>query len=97
MALVSFGDILDLSHKIRIFGLKYLQKLFRIGYTSKVKAHWDGSESPPTHWWHVPEIHLYWNKLITGDRIKSYFEHVISDYMHNKKKYYSFIRRLRGR
>jgi SAM-dependent methyltransferase len=47
----------------------------------KVKSTWAHIDSPPIHWWNIPEVVERWNLLITGNPQKEYYDYFAGKYL----------------
>ncbi len=83
--LISIGDIIDLSEKIRLRGLRHLVRRFSCFSSNRIQATWDNVDSPPTNWWNVPLIRRRWNTFISGDTDTDYPTHIMQNHLSGRK------------
>ena len=73
----SYGDIEEAIYKAKSVGLSTILKRLFPGKTYRTKAAWNSETSKTrTSWWEIPAVQKRWNKLITGDENKSYFDYL---------------------
>jgi len=85
ITLISPGDIIDLSEKIRLRGLGYLARRLSFSSSDRIRAAWDNTGSHPTNWWNIPLIRRRWNALISGDPDIDYPVHVMKHHLSGRK------------
>ncbi len=86
--LINVNDFIELYvfYKRRNFTLlQILSRIFSLS-KSKVESAWSHLDSPPTHWWDIPQIRERWNLLISGNPKTDYYEYFIQKYLFNKEK-----------
>ena len=82
--IVSFGDFLDVYHKLRQRGLPYLLQNLQFSSRNRVASKWDFYKQS-SDFWLVPEIQQEWNYKISGDRNVYYEDYVSKKYFTGKK------------
>lgn len=86
--LINAGDLLDFYSSIKRKHLSLFKIFSRIFSSNKkrIQTAWSHIESPPTHWWDIPQINERWNLLISGDYKTNYYDYFIKTYLSNKTK-----------
>jgi ubiquinone/menaquinone biosynthesis C-methylase UbiE len=51
----------------------------------KVEKTWASTQTPPTSWWHIPEVRDRWNSMISGDLKTDPQEYVCKKYFADKQ------------
>lgn len=82
-SLITWGDFLDIYHKIRQKGMSYLLGKLQLSHSKRVSSKWD-MHTASSDFWEVPEIVQDWNKTISGDEHKVYEDHVARKYFSGK-------------
>ncbi|RDI05830.1 class I SAM-dependent methyltransferase [Flavobacterium sp. AG291] len=82
-SVVSWGDFLDVYHKIRQKGMSYLFSKLHLSHSARVSSKWD-LHTASSDFWEVPEIVMDWNKSISGDENKEYEDYVAEKYFKGK-------------
>jgi len=80
---ITFGDFLDVYHKIKEKGISFLLSKLRVLPKSRVEAKWD-SYASTSDFWLVPEITELWNEIISGDKATIYEDYVLAKYLKGK-------------
>jgi len=80
---ITFGDFLDVYHKIREKGMSFLLSKLKLLPKSRVESKWD-SYTSTSDFWLVPEITQSWNAIISGDKNTIYEDYVVSKYLEGK-------------
>ena len=83
-SIITFGDFLDIYHKIRQNGMKYLISNLRLSHKGRVTSKWDFYESS-SDFWIIPEIEQDWNERISGDKNVAYEDYVAQKYFSGKE------------
>jgi ubiquinone/menaquinone biosynthesis C-methylase UbiE len=86
--LISFDDFLELYlffKRKRQTPVTLLLKIFSSD-KNRTKSAWAHYESPPTHWWDIPEVRDRWNLLISGNHKIEYTEYFTQSFLLNKEK-----------
>ncbi|MDQ7816687.1 MAG: methyltransferase domain-containing protein [Melioribacteraceae bacterium] len=86
--LVNINDFLELHlffKRKRQIPVTLLLKIFSSD-KNRTKSAWAHNESPPTHWWDIPEVRERWNFLITGNNKIDYPEYFKGTFLLNKEK-----------
>lgn len=81
MAWITWGDVVDVSHKVRSRGLGYLAAKMRISSADRVQATWNASSKAIANWWHIPAVKARWNEKMTGDPAVPYEEYLALTYL----------------
>lgn len=81
---VTFGDFLDVYHKLRQKGVKSITSKLKLSGNSRVASKWDFYTSS-SDFWVIPEIVKDWNKSISGDENIGYEDYVAQKYLSGKK------------
>ena len=81
---ISVGDFLDVYHKIREKGLRYLMSKVKLLPTARIESKWD-SYASTSDFWLIPAIQHSWNKMISGHPEMEYEEYVAQKYLSNKR------------
>jgi ubiquinone/menaquinone biosynthesis C-methylase UbiE len=81
---ISFGDFLDVYHKVREKRAAYFLNKFKILPKSRIESKWDDFEST-SDFWLIPEIQQSWNSKISGNPDMIYEDYVFNTYLSNKK------------
>ncbi|WP_395049866.1 class I SAM-dependent methyltransferase [Flavobacterium sp.] len=81
---ISFGDFLDIYHKVREKSVAYFFKKFKILPKSRIESKWDAFEST-SDFWLIPEIQQSWNLKISGNPEMIYEDYVFNKYLSDKK------------
>lgn len=82
-SLITWGDFLDVYHKIRQKGMKYLLAKLQLSHSKRVVSKWD-LHTAASDFWEIPEIVQDWNKTISGDKNKDYEDYVAQKYFPGK-------------
>lgn len=82
-SLVTWGDFLDIYHKIRQKGMNYLLGKLKLSHSARVSSKWD-LHTTSSDFWIVPEIVQDWNKTISGDENTEYEDYVARKYFSGK-------------
>lgn len=83
ISLATWGDFLDVYHKIRQKGANYLFAKLKLSHSARVSSKWD-LHTASSDFWEVPEIVQDWNKTISGDENKAYEDYVAEKYFSGK-------------
>ncbi len=81
-SLITFGDLEEVFYYAKAFGTrKIFGRLFpQAG--KRTAAAWNSvTGMRRTAWWEIPAVQKRWNKLITGDENKHYFEYLNEKYL----------------
>lgn len=81
MSWITWGDVVDISHKIKSRGWHYLATKFRLSSQKRVQATWDATGSAVANWWHVPAVKARWNEKMTGDPTIPYEAYLAQQYL----------------
>ena len=81
---ISFGDFLDVYHKIMEKSVVYFFKKFKILPKSRIESKWDAFEST-SDFWLIPEIQQSWNIKISGNPEMIYEDYVFNKYLSKRK------------
>jgi len=82
-SIITWGDFLDVYHKIRQKGMRYLLAKMQLSHSSRVSSKWD-LHTTSSDFWEIPEIVKDWNKTISGDENKLYEDYVAQKYFSGK-------------
>jgi ubiquinone/menaquinone biosynthesis C-methylase UbiE len=82
-SIITWGDVLDVYHKIRQKGMAYLLGKLKLSHSARVSSKWD-LHTASSDFWIVPEIVQDWNKTISGDENTSYEDYVAQKYFAGK-------------
>lgn len=78
--LINRHDLVRLLEKLEEGALrKILGKVFR-ARGARVQQAWQKVDSPPIHWWDIPEVRRRWNSKITGDERLDHFDYFAEKY-----------------
>jgi len=80
---ISVGYFLDVYHKIREKGLRYLMSKVKLLPRARIESKWD-SYASTSDFWLIPAIQQSWNKMISGHSEMIYEEYVAQKYLSNK-------------
>ena len=83
-SIITFGDFLDVYHKLRQKGIKYLLANLRFSEKGRITSKWNFYESS-SDFWIIPEICQDWNKTISGDPNLEYEDYVAQKYFTKEK------------
>jgi SAM-dependent methyltransferase len=84
MAWITWGDMVDLWHRLRTRGWGYLSRRLRLSAASRVKQSWDSQRTFASSWWHIPAVQKRWNRLATGDPDRSYEDYLYHTYLKDR-------------
>lgn len=82
--LITIDDIVDLFHKLRQRGTGFILSKFHLKGIKRTKKTFSQSEYKSSDWWIIPKIKQRWNKLITGDNVKSYESYLAENFLKGK-------------
>ena len=82
-SIVTFGDFLDVYHKLRQKSLRFLFSGMRFSPNARVASKWDSYVSA-SDFWLIPEIEEDWNQSISGDKHKMFEDYVAEKYFKDK-------------
>lgn len=83
---ISFGDFLDVYHKVREKSGAYFFKKFKLLPKSRIASKWDAFEST-SDFWLIPEIQQSWNMKISSNPDIIYEDYVFNKYLSNRKDF----------
>lgn len=81
--LISWGDILDVYHKIKQKGVRKFISVFNITSDKRVVGKWDNYQSS-SDFWVIPQLKSYWNQKISGNPEQEYEDYVAEKYFENQ-------------
>lgn len=81
MAWITWGDVVDLTHKIRSRGWRYLAMKLKLSSQKRVQATWDATGDAVANWWHIPAVKARWNEKMTGDATMPYETYLAINYL----------------
>jgi SAM-dependent methyltransferase len=82
---ISYGDIIDAYHLIRLKGLKFIITGFGINYKGRSASKWNKYECSQSDFWVIPEVKKRWNQKCTGNPELEYEDYVVQKYLAGKK------------
>ncbi len=82
--LISYGDFLDVYHKLKQKRLRKLFAVFSLKPNKRVSGKWDTYKTS-SDFWIIPELIRYWNKKISGDAAIEYEAYVSKKYLSEKR------------
>lgn len=82
-SIITFGDFLDVYHKLRENGMKYLFAKLKLTHKGRVTSKWDSYVSS-SDFWIIPEIGQDWNESISGDKDVEYEDYVAQKFLSGK-------------
>ncbi len=85
MSLLTFGDFVDLSQKVRVRGWGYLASKLRLSSSDRVRATYNAAHSYASYWWNVKSVHRRWNRAITGNSEKTFEEYVCENFLSQRE------------
>ena len=81
--LVSIGDLLDLSYKVRQKGLGVIRSFFRYSGQQRTASKWNEHIVSADHWI-IPEVRQRWNEDCTGDKDMGYEDYVMARHLKDR-------------
>lgn len=82
---ISWGDLIDLYHKVREKGLLTLKEKLSFSANKRSKSKWN-NEISSSHFWDIPAVLKRWNEKISGDANTDYETYFTEKYLSSKKK-----------
>ncbi len=77
--LINTGDLFRLVRQLQPTKMRKTLSQILKSRTEKTTISWQHIQSPPIHWWDIPEVRKRWSLLVTGEKELG-FEH----YLHSK-------------
>ena len=83
--LFSFGDIIDLSYKVRQKGLGVIRGLFHFSGQDRTASKWN-EHIVSADYWIIPEVRQRWNEDCTGNKDLGYEDYVMARHLPDRKR-----------